>query len=49
MDLLEQPTSNALRVNIAQLKNKVGIENKNIRGHGYMIEKSREINTAKIE
>ncbi len=39
MDFLEQPTANALRVNIAKLKNKLGIEIKNIRGRGYMIEK----------
>jgi DNA-binding response OmpR family regulator len=39
MDFLEQPTANALRVNLAKLKNKLGIEIKNIRGQGYMIEK----------
>jgi len=39
MDFLEKPTANALRVNIAKLKNKLGIEIKNIRGRGYMIEK----------
>ena len=39
MDFLEQPTANALRVNLAKLKNKLGIEIKNIRGKGYMIEK----------
>jgi DNA-binding response OmpR family regulator len=39
MDLLEQPTPNALRVNLAKLKSKLGIEIKNIRGQGYMIEK----------
>jgi DNA-binding response OmpR family regulator len=39
MDFLEQPTPNALRVNLAKLKNKLGIEIKNIRGQGYMIEK----------
>ena len=38
MDYLEQPSPNALRVNIAKLKNKLGIEIKNIRGQGYMIE-----------
>jgi len=38
MDLLEQPSANALRVNLAKLKNKLGIEIKNIRGQGYMIE-----------
>jgi DNA-binding response OmpR family regulator len=39
MDFLEQPNANALRVNIAKLKNKLGIEIRNIRGQGYMIEK----------
>ncbi len=39
MDFLEQPNANALRVNIAKLKTKLGIEIKNIRGQGYMIEK----------
>ena len=38
MDFLEQPSANALRVNLAKLKNKLGIEIKNIRGQGYMIE-----------
>ncbi len=38
MDFLEQPSANALRVNIAKLKNKLGIEIRNIRGQGYMIE-----------
>jgi len=38
MDFLEQPNANALRVNIAKLKTKLGIEIKNIRGQGYMIE-----------
>jgi DNA-binding response OmpR family regulator len=38
MDCLEQPSANALRVNLAKLKNKLGIEIKNIRGQGYMIE-----------
>jgi len=38
MDVLEQPNANALRVNLAKLKNKLGIEIKNIRGQGYMIE-----------
>jgi len=38
MDFLEQPTANALRVNLAKLKNKLGIEIKNIRAQGYMIE-----------
>jgi len=39
MEFLEQPNTNALRVNLAKLKNKLGIEIKNIRGQGYMIEK----------
>ncbi len=38
MDFLEQPSANALRVNLAKLKNKLGIEIKNIRGQGYMVE-----------
>ncbi len=38
MDFLEQPSANALRVNLAKIKNKLGIEIKNIRGQGYMIE-----------
>ena len=38
MDCLENPSANALRVNLAKLKNKLGIDIKNIRGQGYMIE-----------
>jgi len=38
MDFLEQPSANALRVNLAKLKSKLGIEIKNIRAQGYMIE-----------
>ena len=38
MELLEQPNANALRVNLAKLKNKLEIEIKNIRSQGYMIE-----------
>ena len=38
MECLEQPSANALRVNLAKLKTKLGIEIKNIRGQGYMIE-----------
>jgi DNA-binding response OmpR family regulator len=38
MDLLEHPSPNALRVNLAKIKNRLGIEIKNIRGQGYMIE-----------
>ncbi len=39
LDLLEQPNPNALRVNLAKLKSKLGLEIKNIRGQGYMLEK----------
>ncbi len=39
MDLLEHPSSNALRVNLAKLKNKLDLEIKNIRGQGYILEK----------
>ena len=38
MDFLEHQSMNALRVNLAKLKNKLGIEIKNIRSQGYMIE-----------
>ena len=38
LDFLEQPSGNALRVNLAKLKNKLDISIKNIRGQGYMIE-----------
>lgn len=38
MDMLDKPNANALRVNITKLKNKLGINIKNIRGQGYMIE-----------
>ena len=38
IDYLEQPSANALRVNLAKLKNKLEINIKNIRGQGYMIE-----------
>jgi len=38
LDLLEQPSGNALRVNLAKLKNKLDINITNIRGQGYMIE-----------
>jgi len=38
IDFLEKPTMNALRVNIAKLKNKLNINIQNIRGRGYMIE-----------
>ena len=39
LDMLEQPNPNALRVNLAKLKSKLGLEIKNIRGQGYMLEK----------
>jgi len=38
MDFLAQPNANALRVNIAKLKSKLGIEIRNLRGQGYMLE-----------
>jgi len=38
MDFLEQANANALRVNLAKLKIKLGIDIKNIRSQGYMIE-----------
>ncbi len=38
MEPMEHPNANALRVNLAKLKNKLGIEIKNVRGQGYMIE-----------
>jgi len=38
IDFLEHPSANALRVNLAKLKNKLEINIKNIRGQGYMIE-----------
>jgi len=39
MDLLYEPSTNALRVNIAKLKKRLGIDIKNIRSRGYMLEK----------
>jgi DNA-binding response OmpR family regulator len=39
MDQLERPSANALRVTIAKLKKRLGIEIENVRGQGYMIEK----------
>lgn len=39
LDLLEHPNANALRVNVAKLKSKLGIEIKNIRSQGYILEK----------
>jgi len=38
MGFLEQPSANALRVNLNKIKNKLGIKIKNIRSQGYMIE-----------
>jgi len=38
LDFLDNPTTNALRVNIAKLKRKLDIEIRNIRAQGYMIE-----------
>ncbi len=39
-ECLEKPTEGALRFHINKLKNSTGIEIKNIRGNGYIIEKS---------
>jgi DNA-binding response OmpR family regulator len=39
MDFLEHPNPNALRVNLAKLKSKLGLNIKNIRGQGYILEK----------
>ncbi len=38
-DLLENRSANALRVNLVKLKNRLGIDIKNIRGQGYLLEK----------
>ncbi len=38
--LLERPSSNALRVNLAKLKSKLDLDIKNIRGKGYILEKT---------
>jgi two-component system response regulator QseB len=38
IEYMEKESENALRVNISKLKNKLGIEIKNIRNEGYMIE-----------
>ncbi len=38
LDLLDTPNNNALRVNIAKLKNKLNLKIKNIRSQGYMLE-----------
>jgi len=42
MDHLEFANANALRVNIAKLKKRLGLEIVNIRGRGYMLEKIRD-------
>jgi len=41
MDVLSHPNANALRVNIAKLKKKLGIEIVNVRGQGYKLEHLR--------
>ena len=38
LELLEQPSDNALRVSITKIKQRLGVEIKNIRAKGYMIE-----------
>lgn len=38
MELLEHPGSNALRVTLAKLKKRLGIQITNIRGQGYLLE-----------
>ncbi|WP_456457477.1 response regulator transcription factor [Nitratifractor sp.] len=38
MELLEHPGSNALRVTLAKLKKRLGIEITNVRGRGYLLE-----------
>ncbi len=39
LELLDHPNANALRVNIAKLKSKLGLHIRNIRAQGYMLEK----------
>ncbi len=39
MDLLEHPNPNALRVNLAKLKTRLGLKIRNVRAQGYMLEK----------
>jgi DNA-binding response OmpR family regulator len=39
LEVLHEPSSNALRVNLAKLKKKLNIDFKNIRSQGYMLEK----------
>ncbi len=39
IELLENKNANALRVNLAKIKNKLGIDIKNIRGVGYLLPK----------
>lgn len=38
VEMLGKPSLNALRVNIVKLKNKLGVEIKNVRSQGYMLE-----------
>ncbi len=38
LELLESPNSNALRVNLNKLKNRLNLDIKNIRGQGYILE-----------
>jgi DNA-binding response OmpR family regulator len=40
LELLDRPNSNALRVNLAKLKSKLDLDIKNIRGQGYILEKT---------
>ncbi len=39
IDILDQPSESALRVTITKIKQKLGVDIKNIRGLGYIIEK----------
>jgi DNA-binding response OmpR family regulator len=39
LDQLDRPSTNALRVAIAKLKKRLGIEIENVRGQGYLLEK----------
>ena len=39
LDQLDRPSGNALRVTIAKLKKRLGIEIENVRGQGYLLEK----------
>ena len=40
LDLLEHPSDTALRVAMAKLKQKLGIDITNVRGLGYILEKT---------